>query len=108
MPISRVLRRINDMLAHLELVAVRCARCCIELCIEGFTAAGFALHGYPPDLYGRREGSSECEEEALSERKKNESPQYGENDCKKIDLRICAPKKPTGTSLHMTKSRTAR
>jgi hypothetical protein len=61
-PLTRVLRRIDDFLIRLEPVVVRCVRALVNKCIEGYAAAGFALYGYPPDLHRSREVFLECQE----------------------------------------------
>jgi hypothetical protein len=83
MPIKRVLRRIDDKLAQLEIVAVRCICWGVEACIEGFAAAGAALHGYPTDLDHGQETPSERKEGDSSKREQNESRQRKENGGKR-------------------------
>lgn len=62
MLIKRILRPIVDAFIGAEPVAVGCIRHLADACIEGFAAAGFALHGLPPDLYRNSEAHSEHDE----------------------------------------------
>jgi hypothetical protein len=79
MIIRRVLHRIDDRLTQLELIVVRCIRTAAEACIDGFAAAGFALHGSPPEQYRDRETSLEREEESSSKREQTEPRQRKKN-----------------------------
>jgi hypothetical protein len=72
MLIKRVLHRIDDGLTRLERIVVRRIRSAANACIEGFAAAGFALHGYPPELWRGEETSLEREEEASVKCEQNE------------------------------------
>jgi hypothetical protein len=75
MLIKRVLHRIDNRLTQLECVVIRRIRSAAEACIEGFAAAGFALHGYPSELYRGEETSLEREEETSFKHEQNESRQ---------------------------------